>query len=195
MGGGNTVSFLNEDDGKAQFCCGLIAADNDTAGCADARSPFPLGSARLMYGVAGLENATLTSDDTDSSSSNSSHTSAPTATASSTGSTSSSPTGGGSCQDDDSVPIGVGVGVPLGVMALLAVAWGFWERRTRVRAQKMLTAAAVAGGGGPRGDQQQAASRSHHEDWQVPSGGYQQVIGAQVAELHSQSSPAEMTVT
>lgn len=186
MGGGNTLSFLNNYDGRDQFCCGLLVADNDTVGCDDNRSPFTLGSARLMYGYAALENATLTSDATDSSSS-------AMATASSTVSTSSST--GGSCQDD-SLPIGVGVGVPLGIIALLAMAWGFWERRMRVRAQEV-TAAAIAGVGS-QGDQQ-AASRSYYEKSQVPDGQHLQAqpvqeAGVQVAELHSYSSPAEMTV-
>lgn len=168
-------------------------ADNDTVGCDDNRSPFTLGSARLMYGYAALENATLTSDVTDSPSSAPGKSATSIATALPTASTSSST--GGSCQDD-SLPIGLGVGVPFGIIALLAVAWGFWERRKRVRAQEV-TAAAIAGVGF-QGDQQ-AASRSYYEKSQVPSGGHLQAqpvqeAGAQVAELHSSSSPAEITV-
>lgn len=195
MAGGDTISLLSMSDGGIQFCCGFLVAENDTVGCAQNQSSFTLATARLMYGVAALENATLTSDVNASSSSTDTSTASITmasTTASeraSAGTTSSSPADG-SCQDD-SMTIGVGVGVPLGVMALLAVAWGLWERRRRVRSQT--TAAAVAGGDT---DTQQQASRSYYDKWQFPGGGQTQpaqlATGLEVAEMHARRSPVEM---
>lgn len=188
MSGGDLVSFLNNYNGKEQFCCGLITAENGTAGCANNRGSFTLGSARLMYGYAALENATVTSDEFSSSSTSTTSEATAFSTAGATSGTSTD----GSCRDD-STAIGAGVGVPLGVMALAGLAWGFWERRKRVGSQK-----AAAGAGGPNDDSHHHASRSYYDKWQVPGGGghlqppQQLAAGLKVAELHSRHSPAEM---
>jgi hypothetical protein len=53
----------------------------------------------------------------------------------------------GNCPAKHDVAIGAGVGVPLGLLAIVALAWAIWERRRRSRAGA--TAATVNGSGKP----------------------------------------------
>ncbi|ROW04886.1 hypothetical protein VMCG_04928 [Cytospora schulzeri] len=131
-GGGDSLIFLKEEDGEYYYCCGDLVANGDTVGCAHNQSSFTVGQSRLLFGYAALADATQ-STATISVSVSGTTGAATTSATSSSSSDSPAPTDSG--WEDNGTKIGVAVGVPLGVVALLAVAWGFWERRRRVKAQ------------------------------------------------------------
>lgn len=98
-------------------CCGQAIYANGTVTCPLQEVSIPYGTA--MPGVAGLA----------VSSTNPSNTScAATDTPKSSSSSSSRDTA-----------IGAGVGVPLGVIAVSALLWAFWERRARMKAMSQST--------------------------------------------------------
>ncbi|ROV94583.1 hypothetical protein VMCG_08200 [Cytospora schulzeri] len=133
-------------------------------------SSFTIEHGDMIYGYAGLANATetsstssgtsssITSLETSSSNETSAKTTSPTVSSqtgstdaacatSSSGSSDDSASGGSSSTDSSSTAVGAGVGVSLGVALAGALAWGFWERRKRLQERRQ-----VAGrmpGGGP----------------------------------------------
>ncbi|ROW13696.1 hypothetical protein VPNG_04511 [Cytospora leucostoma] len=181
LGGPNPVATLGAVDEEYHFCCGYPVADAQGVwACPDNRSSFTISNSRMMFGFAALENATTASSATASS---------PTATPSTSTSTSTPPAGSGDAArcEDDGRKIGLGVGVPLGVMALLAVAWGLWERR-RVRTQ---SAAAVTEGD-VRCDQSLHSdyeNRNEHGDVYLQPA---QEAAWPMVELRTLRSPVEM---
>ena len=100
----------------SEYCCGTPVYNGSAITCADDASPFQINSGSIILGRAALANVTNT---TSTSTSNTTvlSTSAATVTASP------------SSNSSHDVAIGAGVGVPLGVAALGALLWGFWERR------------------------------------------------------------------
>ncbi|KAL3470224.1 hypothetical protein BJX99DRAFT_267632 [Aspergillus californicus] len=116
-GGCDIVLYNNTDDG-IYYCCNSIV--NNATGkqptCAWDVEPFTLASARLIPGVALLDDYVVRSDDT--------NTTAP--------STESDPECAASdTASKNNAAIGAGVGVPLGVVALAAIGWALYERRKR----------------------------------------------------------------
>ncbi|KAI3400645.1 hypothetical protein diail_2357 [Diaporthe ilicicola] len=114
------------------YCCVGSDYDNDySSACSDGGDPFVLPSASLIYGVAALSSAELVSSTASSTATSAASASATTATAE-------------ACTDNGAQigAVGAGVGVSLGVIALSAIGWAFWERRQRHRA----AAAAAAQG-------------------------------------------------
>ncbi|ROV88056.1 hypothetical protein VMCG_10415 [Cytospora schulzeri] len=175
LSGPNAVATLGAVDEEYHFCCGYPVADAQGVwACPENRSSFTISNSRLMFGSAALENATVTSS-----------TDFPTASTNSGDSLASSNFG---CEDNDR-KIGLGVGVPLGVLALLAVAWGLWERK-RARTQ---SAAAV-----PEENIRHDKVQSSHSDYESRNGqdnGYLQPAqqeGWPVVELRTARSPVEM---
>lgn len=102
-------------------CCGEAVYANGTVTCPLEQVSVPYGTA--MPGVAGLAVSST------SPSNSSCATETPTSQASSSSSSSSS---------SRNTAIGAGVGVPLGVIAISALLWAFWERRARMKAISQL---------------------------------------------------------
>lgn len=131
-----------------------------------------------MYGYAALENATLASSSSDSSTMSAS--SAPAATSTASSASAAAVPHSGHC-DDDSVKIGAGVGVPLGVVALMAVAWALWERRKGLKSRS----AAITGGG----DQSAVVAGGGNQPSVIAGGGNQlavTAVGDQYPYYHQQ---------
>ena len=99
--------------------------DHNEAVCStvkgDKQTPFKLPDGSPIPGVTALSGYNKTSNSTSSSMANTT-TAADAATSGSTK---------GQRDHSKEVAIGAGVGVPLGVISLLALAWGLWERRQR----------------------------------------------------------------
>lgn len=110
------------------YCCNSIVnrPEEEFPAC-DSGEPFTIQSGKFMPGVALLEGYVKASDannssssDTDSNSSDTNTTSCP--------DTNDTQDAGSSNND---VAIGAGVGVPLGVIALVSIAWALYERSQR----------------------------------------------------------------
>ncbi|KAK7733705.1 hypothetical protein SLS53_008172 [Cytospora paraplurivora] len=169
LGGGESIIYLELTNNQYHYCCGSYVTDNNgTVGCYTNQSSFVVGDGQLMYGYAGLENATLVDDSTTGAST----ASAATSTVSSASNT--AVPASGHC-DDESVKIGAGVGIPLGAVALMAVAWALWERRKAAKSKW----AAVAGGG-----DQSAAVAGGRDQSDVVAGGEDQSAGVGAGGNH-----------
>ncbi|ROW01128.1 hypothetical protein VSDG_02836 [Cytospora chrysosperma] len=186
ISGPNVVATLGDIDEEYHFCCGYPVADaQGTWACPNNRSSFTISNSRLMFGFAALENATLTSSAATSSS---------TDTPSASTSTTTAPTSSGDSLassdvrcEDNGTEIGLGVGVPLGVIALLAVAWGLWERK-----RASTRSATAVREGNIHHDQ---SLHSDYENWNGQGSGYlqpAQQAGWPVVELRTPRSPVEM---
>lgn len=100
----------------ATYCCGTPVSESGSVVCPLGEDSFEVEDGDIVFGRAALYNATAASG--------SESTAAPTSAGA--GSTaSSSPDDSSSCNN---AAIGAGVGVPLGIIALLAIAWAIWER-------------------------------------------------------------------
>jgi len=124
-GGGCSIVNLQyeNEDGKSTYCCGNPVSGSGTTATCPTESQFTLDDGHAVPGYALLSNLSnfYVSGSAPSSSATPSILPAPTILPDSSGDT---------CHDK---AIGAGVGVPLGVIALAALAWGFFERK-RVRA-------------------------------------------------------------
>ncbi|KUI70818.1 hypothetical protein VM1G_06267 [Cytospora mali] len=200
VAGGEAVVFLKTVDGDNYYCCGTPLLGDNTAECFYNQSSFTLGDGQLMFGYAGLEDATRTSSAgsssaTATSSASTTNISPTSATMTATTTTLSqsdaaAQTGGPQCQGDTgNMKVGVGVGVPLGVTALLAVAWALWERRKRLSTKPTVAA--------PDRDFTQLSpspARYYYEMMgQVGQAESVQHVTGTVAELHDQARPFEVT--
>lgn len=186
ISGPNVVATLGDIDEEYHFCCGYPVADaQGTWACPNNRSSFTISNSRLMFGFAALENATLTSSAATSSS---------TDTPSASTSTTTAPTSSGDSLassdvrcEDNGTEIGLGVGLPLGAIALLAVAWGLWERK-----RASTRSATAVREGNIHHDQ---SLHSDYENWNGQGSGYlqpAQQAGWPVVELRTPRSPVEM---
>ncbi|KAI9924829.1 hypothetical protein ASPWEDRAFT_183462 [Aspergillus wentii DTO 134E9] len=133
--GGCTITNLRFLHGISTYCCGNPVVDPKygNVSCLNGEEPFTIGPAEIIPGRAGLSNLTAKS----TSSTNSSH----------ANTTSSFPIPSGVCDSEKkkNVAIGAGVGVPLGVIALSALLWGFWERKQRAKERQIEPAFAQKG--------------------------------------------------
>lgn len=102
------------DEGQSLYCCGYQRSNNSVSTCADGSDPFTMPDGKLIFGRAGLANATISSDNTVGAT------------------TSCEATSGSQCTN--ATAVGAGVGVPLGVIAISTAIWAFWERRQRRKA-------------------------------------------------------------
>lgn len=107
---------------KTQYCCGKVELTNGKTTCRYG-DPFTIAEGTVIPGVAYLSNVTYT-DSIENK----------TTCDNSTSSTSSE-----SSSSNRDVAIGVGVGVPLGVIALLSLAWALWERRNLSQMKASMT--------------------------------------------------------
>ncbi|KAJ6155281.1 hypothetical protein N7470_005847 [Penicillium chermesinum] len=130
-GGAAIIPFSNNDT-HSTYCCNSVVSDHDVPVCSKPNntvlsppSPWQLWkTGAIIPGFAAL--STLSSNGDTS----------PFVQNSTSGSSTSSPTGSASSgqhSDSKDAAIGAGVGVPLGVLLILALAWGFIERRKRKR--------------------------------------------------------------
>ncbi|KAF9895172.1 hypothetical protein FE257_000074 [Aspergillus nanangensis] len=105
-GGAPIIGMGTNKDGDAVYCCGFQDGGN-TSTCSDGAAPFTLGNGDIIFGRAAL--------------------------AETTNPPSASPTPCPVGRDSSHITtaVGAGVGVPLGVIALSAIAWAFFERRRR----------------------------------------------------------------
>lgn len=117
------------------YCCNSIVnrPEEEFPAC-DSGEPFTIESGKFMPGVALLEGYVKASDANNSSSSDSDSNSSDSDSNSSDTNTTSCPDtndtqDAGSSNND--VAIGAGVGVPLGVIALVSIAWALYERSQR----------------------------------------------------------------
>ncbi|CAI7677851.1 unnamed protein product [Penicillium pancosmium] len=115
---GFPIVAANYAGNRTTHCCGTASYDNGTVTCPMKSVSVPYGTA--IPGVAGLAVSLTSANSTNSTNSSSS-------------SDSESSSGSSSSSSRDTA-IGAGVGVPLGVIAIGALVWAFWERRGRVRA-------------------------------------------------------------
>lgn len=124
---------------KSLYCCNSIVPNSsETTACPNDEPPFEIDDAKIILGRGALAN--LTKKATTSSPSEANDTF-----------TTSAPTQAGNGTDavvkdntSKETAIGVGVGVPLGVIAIAAVAWAFWERAQRKKVASRAQAAATA---------------------------------------------------
>ncbi|KUI54691.1 hypothetical protein VP1G_02081 [Cytospora mali] len=178
LGGGDNIIFVGGTNAESyRYCCGSVVAYNDTVACEKNQSSFSLGDSRILFGYAALENASISSA-MSTSTSTSSTTSVSTCTTLGPSYTAGSTNGCHS--ENDKARVAVGIGVPLGIIALLAVAWGLWERWKRINTKP---ATVVAGG--------DIIQNHHHNSWSYHMQSEQQVQGPP-AELHSEMSPVEI---
>jgi hypothetical protein len=105
--GGCSIINLTYENGIATYCCGTPITNGTNVICPEGMDSFQIPTGHALTGVALLSNV-----------SSSSATTAPSST--------DTPTR--SCHD---TAIGAGVGVPLGVIALMTLAWAIFERRAR----------------------------------------------------------------
>ncbi|CEL08955.1 hypothetical protein ASPCAL12099 [Aspergillus calidoustus] len=133
LNGGCTIVMYNNTAEGSFYCCNSIQNNNTgfLPRCAWDLDPFTLSSATIVPGVALLENYEQASTTTN----NTIETPLP---SNSTETPLECPKTQSSNND---VAIGAGVGVPLGVLALLAVAWALLERQRRAKYFQSLAAA------------------------------------------------------
>ncbi|PKX91361.1 uncharacterized protein P174DRAFT_392559 [Aspergillus novofumigatus IBT 16806] len=105
--GGCSIINVTYENGIATYCCGTPITNGTDVICPEGMDSFQIPTGHALTGVALLSNV-----------SSSSATTAP----------SSTDTATRSCHD---TAIGAGVGVPLGVIALMTLAWAIFERRAR----------------------------------------------------------------
>ncbi|KAJ5167780.1 uncharacterized protein N7482_003374 [Penicillium canariense] len=113
-------------DVKTQYCCGKVELNNGKTTCRYG-DPFSIAEGTVLPGVAYLSNVTYT-DSTDNS------TTCDNATSSGALTTSVE-----SSSSNRDVAIGAGVGVPLGLIALVSIAWALWERRKLAQMKSSLS--------------------------------------------------------
>ncbi|PKY05909.1 hypothetical protein P168DRAFT_280776 [Aspergillus campestris IBT 28561] len=119
--GGCSIVLYNNRDGVSTYCPNSIVANSShSIGCAGEAEPFTIKQGDIITDRGVLSRASCAIDTID-----------PTAAA--TPLPSPTPTGAGQCKESSSthVAIGAGVGVPLGVIAILGLCWGLYERRKR----------------------------------------------------------------
>ncbi|KAL4895114.1 hypothetical protein BDV59DRAFT_160082 [Aspergillus ambiguus] len=109
--GGPITCIGKNDEGQSLYCCGYQRTNNSITTCADGSDPFTMPDGQLIFGRAGLQNATIASDNSVNAT------------------TSCDATSGSQCTN--ATAVGAGVGVPLGVIAITTAIWAFWERRQR----------------------------------------------------------------
>jgi hypothetical protein len=105
--GGCSIINLTYENGIATYCCGTPITNGTNVICPEGMDSFHIPTGHALTGVALLSNVSSSSATTEPSS-----TDTPTR----------------SCHD---TAIGAGVGVPLGVIALMTLAWAIFERRAR----------------------------------------------------------------
>lgn len=119
---GVTIVLYNvTETGESHYCCNsIVNRPEEALPACDYGEPFTIESAKFMPGVALLEGYVKESDAN---------------TSTSDANTTSSSTDTKEAQDarssNNDVAIGAGVGVPLGVIALLSIAWALYERSQR----------------------------------------------------------------
>ncbi|KAI1127919.1 hypothetical protein F5Y10DRAFT_241722 [Nemania abortiva] len=130
VAGGITVANIGYDaeTNTSTYCCGYAVADNGTIACANSENSFTLPAGEPILGTAGLSGVvaaaeTSTSSSSISSSSSSASCIAPAALAAASSGTAA---------------VGAGVGVSLGALLVASLAWGFLERRRRLRGEALL---------------------------------------------------------
>ncbi|PLB55449.1 hypothetical protein P170DRAFT_461324 [Aspergillus steynii IBT 23096] len=120
IGGGCSITSLLFLDGISTYCCGNPIYDESTGNvtCPNGEKPFEMPSAKVLLGRAALANGTAGDG---------------------TANTGMVDDRCGVSAEERAVrtAIGAGVGLPLGVVALLALGWAFWERRARRKADAM----------------------------------------------------------
>lgn len=119
--GGCSIVLYDNRDGVSTYCPNSIVANSsDSIGCANGIEPISIKQGDIITDRGVLSQASCVKDTID-----------PTAAA--TSSPSPTPTGAAQCKESSSTraAIGAGVGVPLGVIALLGLCWGLYERRKR----------------------------------------------------------------
>ncbi|KAJ5780010.1 hypothetical protein N7457_005170 [Penicillium paradoxum] len=120
------------------YCCNAVHGNGDGLVCSttqrEPQDPFEVFNSYVIPGVAALSNLVRDPEHTSSIVANGTITGTMKSNCTNdeannvtTSSLSSSPSSS-SCHD---VAIGAGVGVPLGVIALLSIAWALWERMKR----------------------------------------------------------------
>lgn len=92
-------------------------------------------SMRFNLLVGGPQQVNITGKAATSSSSSASTSSTSTSTSTSASATSSNPSDCPTTKGTSAAAVGAGVGASLGVLLLLALVWGFWERRKRTTAR------------------------------------------------------------
>lgn len=139
---GATIGIFHEVMGSwSSYCCGTPEVDDGgELACPNNLTSFTIEHGDMIYGYAGLANATEISGTSPSSTTSAT----PSPVGDSTGATSSpgssdgssSGGGGGSSTGSSNTAVGAGVGVSLGVSLAGALAWGFWERRKRLQERR-----------------------------------------------------------
>ncbi|EAS30664.1 uncharacterized protein CIMG_06143 [Coccidioides immitis RS] len=114
---------------EPRYCClGSVVRGSETT-CVNDAEPFTLNDGEVVIGYAALSGVVRATAPTGTSS-------APTATNSPSASSTpggNAPSHGSSSSNSTNIAIGAGVGVPLGVIALVSIAWALYERRQRRR--------------------------------------------------------------
>lgn len=119
--GGCSIVLYDNRDGVATYCPNSIVANSSTSiGCANEVEPITIKQGDIITDRGVLSKASCAKDTID-----------PTAAA--TPVSSPTPSAAAQCKESSStnVAIGAGVGVPLGVIAILGLCWGLYERRKR----------------------------------------------------------------
>lgn len=155
------------DDAPWMYCCGGADQNSDygSSACADGELPFALPDAGLLFGYAGLADAEVVISSSSSSAAStiiSRDSTSPNTTTSDTAAAPSSTADTG----PSAAVVGAAVGVPLGTIALLALGWGFWERRKRRAledASASATNAAIARATTSHGEDARARTRGNSD--------------------------------
>ncbi|KAJ5390791.1 uncharacterized protein N7496_001859 [Penicillium cataractarum] len=154
--GGVPIFPVTWNEVKTQYCCGKVELSNGKTTCRYG-DPFTIAEGTVIPGVAYLSNVTYTGSIENTT----------------TCDNSTSSTLRGPSSSNRGFAIGVGVGVPLGVIALLSLAWALWERRkfSQMKASTPMEGAYI----GPYRPAQRPVELS--------------ATGSGAAELDSQSEP------
>ncbi|KAB8234692.1 hypothetical protein BDV23DRAFT_181355 [Aspergillus alliaceus] len=167
-GSGSSLFPLGlNSNGLAEYCCNEPILNGSKIGCAaSSGSSFFVPDGSLVAGYAALANISSLS-----ASNSTSGNSAP-----GNGTSSSSP----SSRD---AAIGAGVGVPLGVIAIGAVAWALYERRSR--RESLAAAARFENDGGVGGIPVYGMQQHEMEQWKNPSSPVELTTSSRTHELPS----------
>ncbi|KUI72621.1 hypothetical protein VM1G_08569 [Cytospora mali] len=207
---GATIGIIKEILGSwSSYCCGTPEVDGNDLVCPNNLSAFTIEHGDMIYGYAGLVNAT----DLSSASSSTSSSAASSATGdmaitvssvapfqsgatTATSSSSGSPDGSNSGNSNTTTAVGAGVGVSLGAALAGALAWGFWERRKRY--QERQSAGGTPGLGTADGKLSgymgyYNISQTHYSPQPLyQPQQHQQPYPAQAAHMQSQAVPTEL---
>ncbi|RLL98480.1 hypothetical protein CFD26_101950 [Aspergillus turcosus] len=124
--GGCSIINLIYENGIATYCCGTPITNGTDVICPEGTDSFQIPTGHALTGVALLSDVNSSSATT----------------------AASTDTATRSCHD---TAIGAGVGVPLGVIALMTLAWALFERKARraMRTQAPPTAVVAVDKGAP----------------------------------------------